>query len=821
MNPRSGEPVDLAAIRGELTRVELSLNGVARSLDTVRADCQHLAQRLSTLEKQARGETSDTSHPTQWLTGESPFTVAAPRSTQERTEGTSRVVEVELVEGYHLAAPAQGRAGGGPLAPPAASASAPASRTSASAPATQRIGSRLFADSLAAPMRKWPADVGWEQLVGKQLLTWLGALALLLAVGFTVHWAWSTFETPPEVQVAALHALGVGFLVAGAVLVQRNIKLLAQGLLGLGLFTLYATAFAALRLYQLYSGPFAFAECAVISLAAIALALCLDSWGVILLGALGGYLAPFLTASDSGDHVSLFLYLAFLNAALLGTAIRKGWSWLKPLTWCATLPMFGTWLVNGYNDTHQWSTLWLGALHASLFVLATVAPQLVLRRTSDLGDLSTLSAAAMGLLGLAWRLFHQDPDQQLALVAWAFSAALLGLFVAAYYRVGLDDRLPRVALALAAVAFTLAVPLEVDQPEYLGLAWAVEAVVFTGVGIFFADWQLRTSGALVFFLSALRLLGYDYSQTAPALIGSAELKLSFLTMLTTSLLGFLAGGLHWVLPRRTAESPALVHLAPQLTGLMLVTANSLLLVSLTCQWSGRIVVFLFTLDAAAIWLAGFWFQQMAARTYGAVLAIAVAGGAAVVAGSRLDQPYVALANSRFATLACLAALYLGAGLLYRRRATHVPPALVAQDPGGQLSLFERGPLPTILAVLGNLTIVWLAGMEVDDWFSGAGATLGWLTNNPHMARQAIHSVVLSLHAAVLVAAGFALRYKVYRLLGLLAFLPIVFKVFFIDMASLQWMPRVLALAVLGMMLLGTSTLYQQFASRAMPSDADN
>ena len=39
------------------------------------------------------------------------------------------------------------------------------------------------------------------------------------------------------------------------------------------------------------------------------------------------------------------------------------------------------------------------------------------------------------------------------------------------------------------------------------------------------------------------------------------------------------------------------------------------------------------------------------------------------------------------------------------------------------------------------------------------------------------------------------------------------KVFLIDLSFLHLMPRILALAVLGMMLLGVSFLYQRFTSR--------
>ena len=295
-----------------------------------------------------------------------------------------------------------------------------------------------------------------EQQIGTKVLTWLGAVAMLLAVGFTVHWAWSTFHVSPFWQIVGLHGLGIALLAGGAWARHTRLDLLAQGLFGLGIFSLYATTFAGLQLHELYSSTGAFAECAVITIAAIALALAVNSQGVIILGALGGYATPFLTATEAGDPVSLFLYLAFLNAALLGASLWRGWHGLKPLTLAATVLMFCLWLTNWYDYEQRWSATWLGLLHAGLFLAACMVPQLAWRRSSTSADLSTLAAASLGFLTLCWALFHDSPDQRLALVAWGLAAGYLGLFGAAVQRVGLEDRLARVLLALSAVFFTLA-----------------------------------------------------------------------------------------------------------------------------------------------------------------------------------------------------------------------------------------------------------------------------------------------------------------------------------------------------------------------------
>src|ERR1700733_13185294 len=97
-----------------------------------------------------------------------------------------------------------------------------------------------------------PAQVDWETLIGGRWMTWVGAFTLLLAVGFGVHCAWSTFHTPPWLQVLGFHLLGVGFLVGGYIVRRRGLPVTMQALVGLSIFTLYASAFAALHLYRLW-----------------------------------------------------------------------------------------------------------------------------------------------------------------------------------------------------------------------------------------------------------------------------------------------------------------------------------------------------------------------------------------------------------------------------------------------------------------------------------------------------------------------------------------------------------------------------------------
>ena len=174
----------------------------------------------------------------------------------------------------------------------------------------------------------------WEDILGGRWMTWAGALTLIVAVAFFVPWAWTQLDLPDWSKVAMLHGLGVAVSAAAFFLHRRDMKIFAQGLAGIGIFTLYASAWAAQHHYDIWQSQgdlITFIECAIITALAIAAAVASRSVAIVILGALGGYLTPIIAAGPQSSHIELFSYLAFLNIALVGSAVFRCWSVFKPI----------------------------------------------------------------------------------------------------------------------------------------------------------------------------------------------------------------------------------------------------------------------------------------------------------------------------------------------------------------------------------------------------------------------------------------------------------------------------------------------------------
>src|SRR5690606_18296349 len=110
---------------------------------------------------------------------------------------------------------------------------------------------------------------------------------------------------PLEVRLAAVAVLGMALLGLGWRLRIRHVGY-ALILQGGGVAILYLTLYAAFRLFSVIPSGLAFSLMVVVALAAAVLAVAQNALILAVIGFAGGFLAPLLTSSGAGSHISLF-----------------------------------------------------------------------------------------------------------------------------------------------------------------------------------------------------------------------------------------------------------------------------------------------------------------------------------------------------------------------------------------------------------------------------------------------------------------------------------------------------------------------------------
>lgn len=393
-----------------------------------------------------------------------------------------------------------------------------------------------------------------EQAIGKAL-QWLkggnplaraGIVILFFGLAFLAKYAAENAVLPLEVRFIMIAATALVLLVVGWRLRARR-RLYAHLLQGGGVAALYLTVFAAARLYTLLPVGFALGLMVMIAVAAALLAVLQNSLPLAVIGTTGGFLAPLLLSTGSGNHIALFTYYAILNLGVFSVAWFRAWRVLNLIGFVFTFGVSSLFRATGYTIEDRIST----DAFLILFFLMYVAISVLfsIRQKPDLRGYVS-GTLVFGLPVAAFALHGSMVESIPFAMAW--SALALGGFYLALawllYRKGGDSlRLLSEAFAALGVIFgSLAIPLGFDT-QATSAMWAVEGAGLLWLGVRQQRLLARVFGGLLQVLAGIAFLA-----DPPSLIAAEVVPLLNGEYLGVVMLA-IAGGLSAFWLRRGAE----------------------------------------------------------------------------------------------------------------------------------------------------------------------------------------------------------------------------------------------------------------------------
>jgi uncharacterized membrane protein len=310
----------------------------------------------------------------------------------------------------------------------------------------------------------------------------VGVIVLFLGVGALLKYAADSgwLRVPVEFRLAGIAAAALAALVF-AWRKRDSHRAFALSLQGGAIGVLILTIFAAFRLYNVLPAGFAFALLIVVVAGAGMLAVLQDALALAVLAIVGGFLAPILVATDSGNHVALFGYYAVLNAAIFVIAWLRPWRALNLLGFAFTFGIGTAWGVLKYRPELFASTEPFLLLFFAFYLLI---PLFYARRLAqDRRDLID-SALVFGMPLLAFPLQAALLQGERMPLAWsALGAAAIYTVLAALELRRLGYRLLGQSHALLALGFaTLAVPLALSA-RTTACTWAIEGAALVWLGL--------------------------------------------------------------------------------------------------------------------------------------------------------------------------------------------------------------------------------------------------------------------------------------------------------------------------------------------------
>jgi uncharacterized membrane protein len=233
-----------------------------------------------------------------------------------------------------------------------------------------------------------------------------------------------------------------------------------------------------------------------------------DAPALALAAVLGGLLTPVLMHSEHDQYVSLFIYLAVLDAGVVLLVVRRPWPAIATVALLGTQGLFWAWYVENYHPEKLGAAVGFQLVVSALFLGLGLVAHVLRTREAGWEDLGRwLVNATLGFVALYVLL---DPGHHpwmgtLALAAAAVYAAVARLLLAA--RPG-EGRLFLTSLAVAVGFVATAFPIQADAP-WIAPGWAAEAAALWWFGLRVRAPVLRALAATLAVTAAVRLVVVD------------------------------------------------------------------------------------------------------------------------------------------------------------------------------------------------------------------------------------------------------------------------------------------------------------------------
>jgi len=464
-------------LRTRVERLERELRDLEQQLHTAKIDQQHRHEQLA---KQLAGlRTAPSPAPT----APEPMAQSAipPQMVIEIVTPTAAIPELPLEPAPEPAAPR--------VAEPASAAPAPS------------VG-KLPPPPPPEPPAPFDAAIEYARawLFGGNTVVRVGILVLLVGVALLVRYAAEHSKFPIELRMASAAAIGLALVFVGYR--QRLARPgFGQTLQGGGIAAMFLVVFFSFRTYGLVPSGLAFALLVGIAVSSGALAVAQNAVALIVIGQIGGFMAPVLASSGSGNHVALFSYYLLLNVLTFAVAWVKPWRALNLIGFVFTFGIGSTWGALRY-EPDQFATT--EPFLIAFFLLYTAIPvSYALKRTLPANPLrgwvdgSLVFGTPLATLILQYAMVEDIP---FAMAYSTLALAIVYVGLSWFLRRRQPEALRSMIEAFLAIGIgfaTLAVPYGLDNHNLTGATWALEGAGLYWLGVRQQRWLSRAAGALL------------------------------------------------------------------------------------------------------------------------------------------------------------------------------------------------------------------------------------------------------------------------------------------------------------------------------------
>lgn len=360
-----------------------------------------------------------------------------------------------------------------------------------------------------------------ERFIGENLINKIGILILVLGISYFVKFAIDKNWIGEPARV------GVGILAGGIVMLvahklRLNYKAFSSVLVAGAISIFYFTIVVAFHDYHLFSQTVAFIIMVVITAFSAFISVSYDRMELAALTLIGGFAAPFMVSTGSGNYVVLFSYITILNVGILLIAYYKKWGFINLLSYIFTVILFGGWVITiiGPEKAPYLGALIFGFVFYLIFILMNIVNNIKTKTSFSNTQLSILVSNTFLFYAAGIVIFENSWPQYKGMFT-----LLLGIFNFCfawllYKKLDMDQKVIYILIGLTLTFVTLAIPIQFNG-NYITLFWAAEAVLLMWLARKSKIENFRFGSVIVHMLMFISLVmdwGQIYSQNDSLII---------------------------------------------------------------------------------------------------------------------------------------------------------------------------------------------------------------------------------------------------------------------------------------------------------------
>ncbi len=333
----------------------------------------------------------------------------------------------------------------------------------------------------ARPVKK---EVNYEKLIGENLFGKIGILVFVVGVGLFVKYAIDKDWINETMRTV------LGFLVGSLLLfiaerLREKYRTFSSLLAGGAFAVFYLTVSIAFHYYHLFSQTVAFVILVIITMLMSVLAILYDRRELAIIALVGGFLAPFIVSTGTGNYVILFTYIAVLNIGMFILSVYKKWAELPVLSFVFTYVILGLFILNSYFFGGREITITMAQRlfgFALLFYFIFFLPVMLILKTKGVTQnrvlLSVIIANNFLFLGFGCLFLHEMALSFRSEGLLSLFIAIVNLLLALWLKKNEGDYrfLLYTMIGLVLTFVSITVPLQLDG-HYITLFWASEMVL--------------------------------------------------------------------------------------------------------------------------------------------------------------------------------------------------------------------------------------------------------------------------------------------------------------------------------------------------------